>query len=244
MAMLKGLLKGKGLVMSILLLHLFTFSPLEAQQPSIKEKINAIKTDTGYLWESCTWLAGSGLTEDSVFMIAANLLRDQINNEAQKEYTLKELLPFIGKKKIKRGRNSVEVFVYAHKDSISGAGSRGRKDAVPLKPVTKKAEPFTPLPLAKEIMAAGNIEAAWNLLRQKKGSDVIDCGSMKQVANVGPVCLAIFSREDRTPVCVLSPVKKDGKRQNLIDGSTDSLERHRPCHAIWFTVGKGEKVKE
>lgn len=203
------------------LLYLLTFiccvsAASHAQRQSIKEKINAIKTDPGYLWESCTWVSGAGLTEDSVFLIAANLLRDDINAETHKDYTLKDLMPFIGKKKIKRGSNSVEVFVYAHKDSISGG--------------------FTPLPLAKEIMATSNIEAAWKLLVQSKGTVIIDCGSMKQVADVSSLCIAVFTPDDRKPVCVLSPVGKDGKRQNLINGSSDTLDRHRPCHAIWFTL--------
>lgn len=231
-------------------LYLLTFiigcvtSASHAQTMSIKEKINSIKTDPGFVWESCTWTSGAGLTEDSVLTIAISLLCDEINTETQREYTLKDLLPYIGKKKIKRGTNSVEFFVYAHKDSIAGGtGTQLIPPAVAKDRPTAVASTFTPLPLAKEIMAAGHIETAWNLLRQKKGAEVIDCGSMKQVADVSSLCIAVFTPDDRKPVCVLSPVRKDGKRQNLLDGSLDTLDRHRPCHAIWFLMSNSDNKK-
>jgi len=98
---------------------------------------------------------------------------------------------------------------------------------------------FQPLPLAQELMSKTDFFAAYEHIQQLKARGVItDYGPLKDSENIDNRYLAIFQKNTRRPVCVLSPVSTGENRTNLVAGNTDSLANYEDGNhiAIWFNI--------
>lgn len=96
----------------------------------------------------------------------------------------------------------------------------------------KKAEP-----LARELLGMENAVVAYEKLCQKKRQGLVaDVGLPKDARNLEQVYVVVFDKSTELPLAVLSPVKANGLRDNLDDGSETSLSRFGGIRMVWFSL--------
>lgn len=207
---------------------------LSAQGPI--QKINSIKMSDDYIYEQ----AALGNADSALVRAAGNLAID-VRHMENESVTGEELLPHL-KHILQKGKTKVRAFVYIKKADVKGAVAailkkRGQGAEAPVEASEAQAPAFTADPFAQSIMEHKDIYAVRDYFEScMKSGDIARYGSPKNAGNMDDKHLVLFNGEGLEPICVLSPVREGGERQNLIDGSSDSLGNHHGCYAIWFTI--------
>ena len=235
----------------IFILSLLGTVMLCAQTPL--EKMNSIKMSDQYFWDEYTHIS-----PDTATIGAVRRLLLYIDVPEGKTLTEEDLMGSVKFIKMKRSALT-RVFAYISKANAQAIVNGQR-------PATSEPEPavviatddtdsvavvvndhavmdsvasFHPLPLAQELMSKSDFFAAYEHIQQLKGRGVVtDYGPLKDSENIDNRYLAIFQKNTRRPVCVLSPVSAGDSRTNLVDGNTDSLANYEDGNhiAVWFTI--------
>ena len=231
----------------IFILSLLGTVMLCAQTPL--EKMNSIKMSDQYIWDEYTHLS-----PDTATIGAVRRLLLYIDVPEDKTLTEDDIMGSVKFIKMKRSALT-RVFAYMSKANAQALVNGQRPVTVEPEPVvvtepeavdsvavvdvasveevvvdTVMADPialFQPLPLAQELMSKTDFFAAYEHIQQLKDSD-----------NLDNKYLAIFQKNTRRPVCVLSPVSVGENRTNLVAGNTDSLANYEDGKhiAIWFNI--------
>ncbi len=209
---------------------------MSAQGPI--QKINSIKMSDEYIYEQ----AALGNADSALALAARNLTID-VRHLENVSVTGEELLPHL-KSILQKGVSKVRAFVYIKKADVKGAVAailkkreQASADSVAVSDADEPA--FTPSPLAQAIMGMDDIYAVRDFFESaRKNGDIARYGSPKNAGGMDDKHLVVFSGEGMQPICVLSPVDDDGRRQNLTDGTSDSLGNHHGCYAIWFVINE------
>ena len=243
----------------IFILSLLGTVMLCAQTPL--EKMNSIKMSDQYFWDEYTHLS-----PDTATIGAVRRLLLYIDVPEDKTLTENDLMGSVKFIKMKRSALT-RVFAYISKANAQALVNGQRPVTVEPEPVvvtepdavdsvavvdiapveevvvdTVKADPvtlFRPLPLAQELMSKTDFFAAYEHIQQLKARGVItDFGPLKDSDNLDNKYLAIFQKNTRRPVCVLSPVSTGENRTNLVAGNTDSMTNYEDGKhiAIWFNI--------
>lgn len=219
-------------------------SYVEAQNKnSLVQRINEIKKQNdAYYWDQATYpdADSAKIVATKRLLIGVNIDRGEVNS-----LSVEEIMPHASYINIDRGKLK-QYFVYIKKTdaaAINGGSSTIVSNPIVGVPInsskssSNKQRSFVPDAFVQRIMETRDFMNVYKLLKylQDQGQ-ILQFGKLKDVEDYSSLDLILFDMQSQEIVTMLSPITASGYRQNIVDGTEDSLENYptNMTAVIWY----------